>query len=525
MDFVFRTIVWGDEYIKLFLEVTLPTVLARSNLPVFAKEHKGSRLYRIYTTEEDAEQIRQSKHYATLSNICDVEMVFDDAWTAASSDEDEQRPEDGNENAQKYGRVLPCLENAIETAQKEDAYLIGINPDAYPSNFFPSILSRAKKGKKLVYSGFFRAQTETFVPAFLSQSQDKDGEGISSRQLIRLGLEHMHLESRCWFWNEPDFRIDWPAHLYRRVGMDGIILNAFHLGAVMLKPPRDVGMYLKNEDSAGHKSEELSLDGNSYLTRAFPDENEVHLATDSDELFYLDLLSKDVNEALYKSGKQPNLFKLAAWAQKWTNQSQRFCFKHSISFHSEELTPEWDAQKQEAQRHADSCLALIDSIGQIPGAKSEFGACAEELSALSEEVNSQKGQIESLQDEKNKVSEECARLFNTIGVELFKSNLTDHASNVWQNALECFPDDHEILYNLSCYYRDRGDTAKALEHLRSAYKVAPENVNIAKNLIIALFKAGEATAARDLAGEFLAKTPNEDIANLARIVEHTLEIS
>ena len=498
MDFVFRTAVWGDAYTDLFLEVTLPTILAECNLPRFAEAHAGNRLYNICTTHQDAMRIKQSRHYAHLRDILDITFVYDDTLTNPP----ETRVESSTEK--KYNLFVRLLEKTISTTADQNAFLIGINPDVYSNHFFPRLLEHAKEGKKLVYSGYFRVQTESFVPAFLERlSTELPRNGISSRQMIALGMSHLHNQSERWFWDNPGFRSDWPAHTYQRVGDEGFILNGFHLGAVMLKPPKGVPVYPRTADGSRHRTDELSIDGNSYLTRAFPDENEIHFATDSDELCYLDMLSKDTYNASSLSDGQPDLAGVAYWMSEWTNPSQRHCFRKSILFHKENLNSKWRQKQTEAEARVDVCFDMFDAFEKLPALKHGF---------------------DQLHQETRK-NEESASLLNVIGLELYNIGLADQAAAVWQKASEIYPGRSEYLRNLSMYHQDKGDFEASRRFMSLAHDAEPSNVDIAKILIAMLFKENQLLRAKEVADELLGRKSDPAIAHLSSLVDKAIELN
>jgi Fasciclin domain len=66
------TVIWGDRFIDLFLNVTLPSLFSPENLPRFTAEWDAR--YAIYTSERDAERIRSSLAFSRLSALLPVDI-------------------------------------------------------------------------------------------------------------------------------------------------------------------------------------------------------------------------------------------------------------------------------------------------------------------------------------------------------------------------------------------------------------------------------------------------------------------
>src|SRR5260370_1230946 len=64
--------VWGEHYVHVFLEYSLPSLLADGNLPSLPKD--AARLLRIYTTDKDAETIRCSGIFHRLCQLVAVDI-------------------------------------------------------------------------------------------------------------------------------------------------------------------------------------------------------------------------------------------------------------------------------------------------------------------------------------------------------------------------------------------------------------------------------------------------------------------
>ena len=72
MEFHLITVVWGHSYVDSYLKVDLPLQLCPGNLGAFKNRHA---IYRIFTTTEDKETIRQSPIFKKLESLIRVDFI------------------------------------------------------------------------------------------------------------------------------------------------------------------------------------------------------------------------------------------------------------------------------------------------------------------------------------------------------------------------------------------------------------------------------------------------------------------
>ena len=106
----FIVVVWGGEYVDLFLRVVLPTHLSPGNLPSMPRD---AWRYRIYTPARDAQTVLQSSAYAQLARVGHVEL--------------REIPE--IKDSFKYEVISECHRHAIHVASQDEAALVFLAPD------------------------------------------------------------------------------------------------------------------------------------------------------------------------------------------------------------------------------------------------------------------------------------------------------------------------------------------------------------------------------------------------------------
>jgi len=111
MNYHLITVVWRKSFTDLFLRVVIPSQLSPNNLPAFKNERA---VYKIYTTFEDAQTIKNSKVFKQLTDIISTEIIFIHV----------------PETEALHSILSDCHKMAIEKALKTSSALIFLTPDA-----------------------------------------------------------------------------------------------------------------------------------------------------------------------------------------------------------------------------------------------------------------------------------------------------------------------------------------------------------------------------------------------------------
>lgn len=326
LKFHFIAVVWGAEYTDLFIEVVIPNQLSNGNLPSF----KGlDASYYIYTTTEDADRIKKTAAFLRLSDLMPVNFIF--IIIANTSN--------------KYNKLSECHKLAITAANKEDAAIIFLSPDAvFADGSFAKLLELCSAGKRAVMTAGLRVTKETFLPLLLKYfSEDNSTLNISSRELIKLAMQHLHPLSQSLFWKSTRFN-RYPSHIYWDVPNEGILARAFHVHPLMVAPSRKGISFSSSID-------------NDYFYQACPDINDIHVVTDSDEIAVIEM-SNLMQWGLMPHNKSKAL-RVAVWAKYNANPHHRMVFQHKIRFHQNDITPAWGTVEQSSDKVVSSILSCL----------------------------------------------------------------------------------------------------------------------------------------------------------------------
>ena len=251
------THVWGREYLDLFLRLCVPNQLAPGNVPALPA---GSR-YRILTASEHVEELETHEMIQALRAVIPVDVVVVEAI-------DRQK-------GQPLGQdlMIACHQRALDDAEQANAAIIMLSADfIFSHRALAAVVQRHREGYRAVLNTGLRLAKEPFLES-LDDSRP-DLRALSSRELVRMGLPHLHPEIRSMFIDAPRFMAA-PFAVYWPVGNEGLVARCFQLHPLMVDPM--VRKTLKGTND-GH-----------FVSRVCPDHAKVHIVTDSDELQMFEL--------------------------------------------------------------------------------------------------------------------------------------------------------------------------------------------------------------------------------------------
>lgn len=317
ITFHFITVVWGDAYTNLFLDVVMPTQLSPGNLYAFADK---PAVYKIYTTSVDADRIYRSDVFQQLKDILPVEVITDD-----------------EADLSKGFQVMMDFHNrAIREADECSAALVFLTPDSiWSDGSFLRLWELAQLGKRVVLSTGTRLTKETFVPDFLQRfrSNHESSVMLPPRELVRVAIPHLHPTTQSLFLNAK-ISNSWPSLLYWHAPDHGIVARCFHLHPIMINP------------SVKGIVPESSVD-DDYIARVCPNPNEFYVIEDSDEMIGFEISSQRhlVGDMF---AFEPTAFQVALWAYKFANDRHQKFVNHRIFIHTDDLSSAWHKTFQES---------------------------------------------------------------------------------------------------------------------------------------------------------------------------------
>ncbi len=219
--FYYVMVVWGDKYVDMLLGVTLPCLMAPGNLP--AMPNRQASRFLIMTTEKDRARISSSPVFAALDATVKVQFV-PAPWI--------------EDDASRYVKASRGHQEGARLAAENGAWCVFLVPDILVSDgAMPYLLRMANEGKQAVMVPGLRVVRETIDPA-IDAKRAQCAAGVlefGARELVALGLRHVHPFDRRFDWDSPQFSRQPVICTWRVPGEDGLLLRAFHLHPILMK--------------------------------------------------------------------------------------------------------------------------------------------------------------------------------------------------------------------------------------------------------------------------------------------------
>ena len=269
--FYLVVVFWGTEHRNYFLRFLIPSLLSPGNLHSLPRTTRHRFL--IVTTTQDWTALQSHPAYQELA--CLIEPVFLEL----------PAPDDG---ANKYLVMSDGHKLATTKVFTDRAYGVFVTPDLVLSDGSIATLQRlALAGKKVVLCAAMRFTTEGCVPEVeaFRETSPAGPLGLPPRSLAAIALRNMHDETLRYDWDAPFFA-DSPYSCFWRVpGEEGIVLHSFSWAPLLVS----YGDLIEHStDTFNH----WTMDGD-YIFRNFPEERDIHVVCDSDEIMLVSFTGAD----------------------------------------------------------------------------------------------------------------------------------------------------------------------------------------------------------------------------------------
>jgi hypothetical protein len=485
VKFHFITVLWGNYHTELFLKVAIPNQLSPNNLPSLL--FRNNSIYKIYTTSKDAEKIENSSVFRKLSEIIFTKIILIDGFGEVIHK--------GIVSGDKHKVLAQCYRESLQIAAMENGVCVFLVPDGvFPDGTFPKLERIIENGKKATLIPPFRVVKETFVPVFLERFySEKDLTAtISSRELAKLTLDHLHPEYKVSFWDSSPFN-HWPSQLLWRVKDEGVLLRSFTPFFLASKPP-----YRKIiPESLWDRM--APMDGCDYPLFAHPNFDDVYVAVDSDDMFLT-----GIDSVRYSCGpwpcKRSRIFKVAVWATcaGFANSHHLRCVTYKMRIHSCGITPSlWKKVEKTSDRVINQIL-LLSKHKKILKIANWIGVLVFEDKKLNSLLHSalyylQRGRLKKAEKRLKKIlsmkppDKQIIILthYNLGSLYEKKSNLeraTEKFNKVINLAKGIPSFEGGAHFHLGCIYKRMGEIDKARHHFEECLKFIPKHKKARKNL-------------------------------------------
>ena len=301
--------VWGYRYVRQFLEVSLPTLLAPGNIPALAEALDCEFI--ILTSVDDQSQIVEHPAFVRLSKVCRTSIRLIDHLIT-----------DGNHSTTITIAYTEAI-RSVGAAMVDTCFFFLVSDYIVADGSLANALARMRRGASAVIVGNFQVDGDEAEPG-LREALRAAGAALAltPRQLIRWALDHLHPATIANTVNIPLTHNSHTNRLFWRV--DGAtVLGRFYLMHMLCVRPELV------EFTIG-----ASCDY-SFIPEMCPS-GDVEAITDSDECLIVEMQPRGHESAFLRPGPH-DIKALAKSLAEWTTATHRDNARRSIVFHADDI--------------------------------------------------------------------------------------------------------------------------------------------------------------------------------------------
>jgi hypothetical protein len=301
--------VWGHRYVRQFLEVGLPTLLAPGNAPALAQSLPSE--FELLTSAADESYIRGHSAFHRLVDVCRATIRPIDHLITA-----------GNNSTTLTLAYLEAI-RAAGPAMLDTCFFFLVSDYIVADGSLASVLARVRAGASAVLVGNFQVTAEEAMPWLRDRiGPEAAGASLSARELMRWALGHLHPATVA---NIVNTSLTHNAHtnrLFWRVD-DHTLLGRFYLMHMIAVRPEVT-------DFRTGASWDYS-----FVPEMCPSGN-VSVITDSDEYLVIEMQPRAHEAGFLRQGPvRPEA--LARSLNEWTTAQHRHNVAHSLIYHAGDL--------------------------------------------------------------------------------------------------------------------------------------------------------------------------------------------
>jgi hypothetical protein len=300
--------VWGHRYVRQFLDLGLPTLLAPGNLPALANALPCE--FEILTSAEDEGYIRQHPAFLCLAGICPATIRPIDHLITT-----------GN-NSTTLTLAYAAAIRAAGPAMPDTCFFFLVSDYIVADGSLASVLARIRAGASAVLVGNFQVTAEEAARWLRDRMASEAARAaFPARELVRWALGHLHPATIA---NTLNSSLSHNAHtnrLFWRVDGDTLLGRFYLMHMIAIRP--EVADF-KIGASCDY----------SFVPEMCPSGN-VSVITDSDEFLVVEMQPRAHESGFLRPGPlQPRT--LARSLGEWTTARHRQNVGYSIVYHAGE---------------------------------------------------------------------------------------------------------------------------------------------------------------------------------------------
>ncbi len=316
---------WGDKYVRDFLDITLPALLADGNVPELARRFDVEFVF--LTEEHQFTTVREHESWRRLEMVCPARLVALDDLIVGHW----------------YGISLSkTLVRGFKDlgASVLDTWLVFLNADfIIADGSYRALADRIDAGERLIFAPSYCVVREAALP-ILRGSLSDGILSIKPRRMAEIGIPNRHYTIRAKTVNQRLFRIHRYDQFYYFVDEHTLLARQMPIALVAMRPER----VLEDIDTFWDYG---------IVTEAAPTARHCVLG-DSDEYQMIELRDERTFEDLLQLGwPQPD--EIARDLSSFTTKDQRDHLGYELIWHSGDLPPNLDQARA-------SLAAFVDEV-------------------------------------------------------------------------------------------------------------------------------------------------------------------
>ncbi|MDH5677025.1 MAG: hypothetical protein OEZ28_00235 [Nitrospinota bacterium] len=316
----FLTVVWGQEYIKRFCALSLPSFLAPGNIPALAEAIDLEVV--IMTKQGDIEFFKRDQAFERLKKICAVRFVpIDDLVTKGY-----------------YGITLTLAYARPIIALGEDMlnhHFLFMNADfILADKSLKSLLKHIFDDRSILLAPSYRAITEELEPKLVKLVDPACSTlSVQPRAMVKMAMKHPHRTTIAKTFRQNIISSTNPNQFFWQVDNNTLLGRYFLSFMLCIKPERTI------------KTVNCFCDY-SLIPELAPSGDEVMMG-DSDDFFMLELQSRGQETEMLRPGRLRTR-EIALSLTEWTTPEHRRASAYDVVFHSEDIPDNIKQAKAEA---------------------------------------------------------------------------------------------------------------------------------------------------------------------------------
>lgn len=305
--------IWGDFYVRTFLEWSLPTLLAPGNLRQGPFKPQNTYVL-LYTNSVSRQQLEADPLFQQFAATVPIQ------WNLFET------PKIMPHRFYKHTLMSACYADAALLASEHQMALMPLTADnLFSEGAFERIVAAGAQADLVMLAGLRISWSAIRALAPYHQGNSLN---IQAADLIGFVLKYPHPHFLACFIDAPLFTV-WPSHVYYRIDSASFQARCFHLHPILISRPRPFVSVPKNT------SPDLNnLDGH-YLQQYYAAGAQLEILNDP-ELAGV-TLSRDEDVSMLEKALSPleRQEQIAAFGRNYCLPVHQYFFKQIITFQAQ----------------------------------------------------------------------------------------------------------------------------------------------------------------------------------------------